>query len=255
MIYVPDSVAWTEAPELLRVLSRQRSRWHCGLSDTLWRHRRVLFNPRYGAMGLVGYPYFFFVEFLAPMVEAMGLVGVVAGLLLGALNVPLCSLFFLVAYGYDLVLTACILLFEEVSFHRYERMRDRLWLLLWMLLPLSPAHRALAPVRLLQVLARTDGLGRDGASRLCHCGKYPAAIIAGWREPVMRGQRLWSGENRRLWWVPWAVVVCCLGLTCDTLEDICMSAETDIVVLPQPLSPVVQEIEVVYIDGQAPRCG
>jgi cellulose synthase/poly-beta-1,6-N-acetylglucosamine synthase-like glycosyltransferase len=134
VIYVPDSVAWTEAPELLRVLSRQRERWHCGLSDTLWRHRRVLLNPRYGAMGLVGYPYFFFVEFLAPMVEAMGLVGVVAGLLLGALNVPFALLFFLGAYGYDLVLTACILLFEEVSFHRYEGMRDRLWLLLWMLL-------------------------------------------------------------------------------------------------------------------------
>jgi hypothetical protein len=119
---------------LLRVLSRQRERWHCGLSDTLWRHRRVLLNPRYGAMGLVGYPYFFFVEFLAPMVEAMGLVGVVAGLLLGALNVPFALLFFLGAYGYHLVLTACILLFEEVSFHRYEGMRDRLWLLLWMLL-------------------------------------------------------------------------------------------------------------------------
>lgn len=134
VIYVPDSVAWTEAPELLRVLSRQRERWHCGLFDTLWRHRRVLLNPRYGAMGLVGYPYFFFVEFLGPMVEAMGLVGVVAGLLLGALDVPFVLLFFLGAYGYHLVLTACILLFEEVSFHRYEGMRDRLWLLLWMLL-------------------------------------------------------------------------------------------------------------------------
>jgi len=134
VIYVPDSVAWTEAPALLRVLSRQRERWHCGLFDTLWRHRRVLFNPRYGAMGLVGYPYFFFVEFLGPMVEAMGLVGVVAGLLLGALDVPFVLLFFLGAYGYDLVLTACVLLFEEVRFHRYEGMRDRLWLLLWMLL-------------------------------------------------------------------------------------------------------------------------
>ena len=85
-------------------------------------------------MGLVGYPYFFFVEFLGPMVEAMGLVGVVTGLLLGALDVPFALLFFLGAYGYHLVLTACILLFEEVSFHRYEGMRDRLWLLLWMLL-------------------------------------------------------------------------------------------------------------------------
>jgi hypothetical protein len=143
---------------LLRVLSRQRERWHCGLFDTLWRHRRVLFNPRYGAMGLVGYPYFFFVEFLGPMVEAMGLVGVVAGLLLGALDVPFALLFFLGAYGYDLVLTACTLLFEEVAF-TLARMRTGCgcapMLLEYFGIASSPAR---APGGL-QALARTDGLG------------------------------------------------------------------------------------------------
>lgn len=132
--FVPDPVAWTEVPESLRVLGRQRDRWHRGLSDALWRHRRLLFNPRYGAMGLVGCPYFVFVELLAPIVEAIGLVGTAAGVLLGALDVPFAVLFFLCAYGYGLVLTACTLLLEEVGFHRYEGMRDRLWLLLWALL-------------------------------------------------------------------------------------------------------------------------
>ena len=37
----------------LRVLGRQRDRWHRGLADVLWRHRGCAFNPRYGAMGLV----------------------------------------------------------------------------------------------------------------------------------------------------------------------------------------------------------
>ena len=134
VVFVPDAVAWTEAPESLRVLGRQRDRWHRGLSDVLWRHRRLLFNPRYRAMGLVGYPYFVLMELLAPIVEAIGLVGSIAGLLLGALDMPFAVLFFLCAYGYGLVLTACALLLEEVSLHHYEGMRDRLWLLLWALL-------------------------------------------------------------------------------------------------------------------------
>lgn len=134
VVFIPDAVAWTEAPESLRVLSRQRDRWHRGLSDVLWRHRRLLFNPRYRAMGLVGYPYFVLMELLAPIVEALGIVSSVAGLLLGAVDVPFAVLFFLCAYGYGLALTVCALLLEEMSFHRYEGMRDRLWLLLWALL-------------------------------------------------------------------------------------------------------------------------
>ncbi|HEX9129069.1 MAG TPA: glycosyltransferase family 2 protein, partial [Gemmatimonadaceae bacterium] len=50
--FVPDPVAWTEVPESAKVLGRQRDRWHRGLADVLWRHRRMLFNPRYGVTGL-----------------------------------------------------------------------------------------------------------------------------------------------------------------------------------------------------------
>jgi cellulose synthase/poly-beta-1,6-N-acetylglucosamine synthase-like glycosyltransferase len=132
--FIPDPVAWTEAPESLRVLGRQRDRWHRGLADVMWRHRRLFWNPRYGAMGLVVYPYFFWVELLAPLVESLGLVGLVAGLAIGALNVPFAILFFLVAYGLGMVLNALTLALEELSFHRYESLRDRLLLVGWALL-------------------------------------------------------------------------------------------------------------------------
>ena len=72
VVFVPDPTAWTEVPESLGVLGRQRDRWHRGLTDTLWRHRRLIGNPRYGAMGLVVFPYFVIVELLAPIVEAAG---------------------------------------------------------------------------------------------------------------------------------------------------------------------------------------
>lgn len=132
--FIPDPVAWTEAPETLRVLGRQRDRWQRGLSDVLWRHRAVLFNPRYGRMGMIVYPYFFFVELLGPVVEAIGILGLVAGLLTGAVNVPFAILFFLVAYALGALLTVMTLALEEVSFHRYDRFMDRFLLVVWALL-------------------------------------------------------------------------------------------------------------------------
>ena len=39
VVFVPDPTAWTEVPEDVGVLGRQRDRWHRGLIDTLWRHR------------------------------------------------------------------------------------------------------------------------------------------------------------------------------------------------------------------------
>lgn len=129
--FVPDPVAWTEVPESLRVLGRQRDRWHRGLADVLWRNRRLLANRRYGALGVVVMPYFVFVELLAPVVEALGLAGLVVGLLMGSVEIPFAVLFFLVAYGLSLVLDSLALALEEFSYRRYERISDRLLLFFW----------------------------------------------------------------------------------------------------------------------------
>lgn len=131
--FIPDPVAWTEAPNTLSVLGRQRDRWHRGLADVLVRHRRLLFNPRYGGMGLIAVPYFLFVELLAPVIEVVGVVGLVIGLSMRAINLPFALILFLAAYGYGLVLTSITLLLEEFIFHKYQRLRDRFLLLGWML--------------------------------------------------------------------------------------------------------------------------
>ena len=132
--FVPDPVAWTEAPESRRVLGRQRDRWHRGLADVLWRHRGVMFNPKYGTMGMVVFPYFVIVELMAPVVEFIGLLGLVLGLAIGAINMPFAILFFLVAYGLGAVLTLMTLVMEEASFQRYDSFADRALLVLWALL-------------------------------------------------------------------------------------------------------------------------
>jgi cellulose synthase/poly-beta-1,6-N-acetylglucosamine synthase-like glycosyltransferase len=129
IVFVPDPVAWTEVPRRLRVLARQRDRWHRGLADVIERHRRVILNPRYGAMGLVVAPYFLFVELLAPVVELVGVLVAVIGLPLGIIDVSYALLFLLVAYGLGLVLTTLTLALEEWTFCGYGGLRDRLVLL------------------------------------------------------------------------------------------------------------------------------
>ncbi len=129
--FVPDPVAWTEVPDSLTSLARQRDRWQRGLADVLVRYRRLLLNPRFGALGLVVTPYFLMVELLAPVVELVGLVGLVVALAVGAVDGSFALLFFLVGYGYGVLLSCLAVLLDEVCFGRYLRIRDRLVLLCW----------------------------------------------------------------------------------------------------------------------------
>jgi cellulose synthase/poly-beta-1,6-N-acetylglucosamine synthase-like glycosyltransferase len=176
--FIADPVAWTEAPSTFRQLARQRDRWHRGLADVLWRHRRMMLNPRYGTLGLIGYPYFLFVELLGPVVEAIGLLGLAAGLLLGAVDGAFAVLFFLAAYGFGLCLTAFAISLEEFGFHRSERVFDRLLLLGWATLePLG--YRQLTVVWRLRGLYRYLRNRSDwGAqSRTGFAAKAPPATV------------------------------------------------------------------------------
>lgn len=127
--FLPDPVAWTEAPEAWHILGAQRDRWHRGLAEVLWRHRRLFLNPRYGALGLVVYPYFLCFEFFAPLVEAFGLIVLVVGLAAHAVSQHFAILFFLAAYGCGLIFSVMTLLLEEVCYRRYNRLSDLLLLL------------------------------------------------------------------------------------------------------------------------------
>jgi len=129
--FIPDPVAWTEVPESLRVLARQRGRWQRGLVAAMWQYRGMLFNPRYGRVGLIAVPFYTFGEMLAPLIEVFGYVITVAGLALGVLNVSFALLFVMVAWGYGMLLSLWAVALEEVSFHRYRRLGDLVRLVLF----------------------------------------------------------------------------------------------------------------------------
>ena len=94
----------------------------------------MFFNPRYGVTGLVVFPYFVLVELLAPVVEAFGIIGLIVGFFMGAIDWSFAALFFMTAYGLGTVLTAFTLVLEDFSFHRYLTARDRALLFGWALI-------------------------------------------------------------------------------------------------------------------------
>ncbi|MGD7788910.1 glycosyltransferase family 2 protein [Propionibacteriaceae bacterium Y1700] len=122
--FVTEPICWTEVPSTMRVLRRQRSRWHRGLWETLWAYRSMLFNPRYGRIGMVAVPFYWLFELIAPVLELGGLILVVAGTLLGVVDLGYFLLFMLVAYGYAALVTLAAMTVEELSFHKYPRWGD-----------------------------------------------------------------------------------------------------------------------------------
>ena len=122
--FVPDPVAWTEVPTSIRVLGRQRERWHRGLVSTLWEHRIMLFNPRYGRIGMIAMPFYVFGEMLAPAAELFGWIALALGLAAGAVDREFAFLFLAVAVGYGTLLSLWAIVLEELSFRRYSRRRD-----------------------------------------------------------------------------------------------------------------------------------
>ena len=123
--FLATPVAWTEAPESYRALGRQRNRWQRGLMDVLFRHKKMLFNPKYGTAGMLSMPYYFVVEFLSPIVEAAGWVILLIGLIAGWMS-PLYLLVVLAAYGLGALLTIITLWFDDIVNHPYPSTRSRI---------------------------------------------------------------------------------------------------------------------------------
>lgn len=122
--YVTEPICWTEVPTSLSVLRRQRKRWHRGLWETLWAYRHMFLNPRYGRVGMVAVPYYWFFELLAPVIELGGMVLMILGAILGLIDGSYLLLLLAVAYGYGALVTLAALAVEEFSYHKYGSWRD-----------------------------------------------------------------------------------------------------------------------------------
>ena len=151
IVFSPDPICWTEVPSDMGTLRSQRNRWHRGLLETLWRYRSMTFNPRYGVVGVLGIPYFWVFEALAPIVEVTGYVLIPVSFLLGVANPAFIGLFLLLAVMYGIFLSEMAVGIETMLMARYPRMSDRLRLFAAAFLEFAGYHQVLAVERFISM--------------------------------------------------------------------------------------------------------
>ena len=122
--FIPDPLCWTEAPESYEILGKQRSRWTRGTMETLWIHRGMFLNPKYKILGMVSYPYWFLYEYLAPIIELIGILITILMVFLGILNWYIFGLLFLMVYVFAMFFSILAIYTEEATFKKYESKKD-----------------------------------------------------------------------------------------------------------------------------------
>jgi len=175
--YIPDPLCWTEVPSDLKSMRKQRTRWTRGLVESLWTHRKMLFNRHYGRLGLLGYPYWLLFEWASPLIAFSGMIYTIYLAITGSLNLPFFLLLFLFVYTFAVSLTTWAILFEEITFHKYRRKRDVLRLIgTAMLEPFFyPVHTYFAVRGNFEAMRGKKGWGKAERSGFQEKKKKPAA--------------------------------------------------------------------------------
>jgi cellulose synthase/poly-beta-1,6-N-acetylglucosamine synthase-like glycosyltransferase len=119
VVYIPDPVCWTEAPESMRILRKQRRRWHRGSIEALLMHRKMFLNPRYGVAGMVAMPAVLLFEILGPIIELSGYAFAVYAFATGGIALPVFLLFLSVSVLYGLILSFGAIALEDATFGRH----------------------------------------------------------------------------------------------------------------------------------------
>lgn len=121
---IPEPVAWTEAPETLSALYKQRKRWIPGTFHCLWDFWRMCFNPRYKSIGMLVIPYYLFDRTLSPLIELLAYVIVLIGVIFGQYNLQQILYFGLFAWGIVTIQTLVVLFFEQLTFREYPDLKS-----------------------------------------------------------------------------------------------------------------------------------
>ncbi|MDT9600677.1 glycosyltransferase family 2 protein [Sphingosinicella rhizophila] len=122
--FIPEPVCWTEAPDNLAVLGRQRARWQRGTLETFVKHKSMLFNPRYGRIGFIGFGQVLVVDVLGPVIEVFGYVLIPLLWAFGLLAFEYLLAFLAITFTFGIFVSVATLILEEIELRRFPRARD-----------------------------------------------------------------------------------------------------------------------------------
>jgi len=128
--YLPEICCWTEAPSSIEGVRNQRTRWQQGGLQVFFKHRVMLLNPRYGRLGMLAFPLLTLEDLIGPIVELLGYVLMVVGLVFGILNPSVAIIYFLLTCVFGTLMSAGVLIIEETQPRPVFGPNDLWWLLM-----------------------------------------------------------------------------------------------------------------------------
>jgi len=174
MVFATDPICWTEAPKEVRMLARQRRRWQLGLLQTVMKHNDMIFNPSYGALGMMGLPFHAYIEAVGCLVEALGTVLIPFSFLVGAMPLSLFLLLMFLAVGYGTLLSTGSVLMEEATIRRYPKISHVVTLMGYALIEnfgyrqMTAFFRAQGAIQYLTGRRRWETVRKSGMKQVAH---------------------------------------------------------------------------------------
>ncbi len=116
IVSLADTVGVTEGPDTMRKLIAQRERWQRVILETVFHYRRMFFRRRYGAVGMVGVPFFVLSEVIAPVFELLAVAALAVSVAVQALEIePALLTLAALALLNGLMTSAAVLLEDRTS--------------------------------------------------------------------------------------------------------------------------------------------
>lgn len=128
--YIPESLCWTEVPATKEVLIRQRVRWARGLIQTLYLHKNLFFNKKYGKTAFLILPYFFAFEFMVPILELLGVIVIILCVCFLDINYEMFFYLTFAVYMFYLIITIISIFLDELLYKNYANLKEILILIL-----------------------------------------------------------------------------------------------------------------------------
>jgi cellulose synthase/poly-beta-1,6-N-acetylglucosamine synthase-like glycosyltransferase len=122
--YIPESLCWTEVPSDSTIFLRQRVRWARGLIQTLYLHRKMFLNPKYGRTGLVTIPHYFVFEFFVPILELLGLIVLTLDIIFFSVNYEFLLIVSLFVYFFYTTLTLISIYLDQLIHRQYSSIKE-----------------------------------------------------------------------------------------------------------------------------------
>ncbi len=155
--FIPDPICWTEVPENRADLGRQRARWQRGLMDSILMNREMLFNPRFGIIGLAVMPFFCVFEMFGPVIEIVGYGVLSLSIIFRLVDLNFVFLFFLVAVVLGTMHSISSMLLEELSFYRFPGLLHLFKLILYSIFENFGYRQVTAWWRMIGILEYVSG--------------------------------------------------------------------------------------------------